>query len=261
MTRPQPTPLLYLRATLFWAGFSGSTIVFACTFPFLILLDWHGRFRVLSQWTRFNVWWLKVTCGLGFEVTGTEHLAGEAKVLLCKHQSTWETLGLQRVIPPQVWVLKRELMRIPLFGWGMSLVHPIAVDRSAGRKAISQLVRQGQDRLQRGLWVVIFPEGTRTAPGERGRYKLGGAVLAARSGRPVIPVAHNAGLYWPKGSFIKYPGTIRMQIGPPIPTEGRRAEDIMADAEEWIESHTNALCGIHSNTETQPGSEGHHNAP
>lgn len=237
-------PVLYVRAALFWVGLAGSTLAFGLVMPFLIPLSLLARYRVLSQWSRFNIWWLQLCCGIRYRVSGVEHLGDEAKVLMSKHQSTWETMGLQRIIPPQVWVLKKELMRIPIFGWGMSLVHAIAVDRDAGRKAMSQLVRQGVDRLERGMWVVIFPEGTRTAPGEKSRYRMGGGYLAARSGRPVIPVAHNAGLYWPRGSFVKYPGVIDVEIGPPIPTEGRRPEAIMADVEAWIEERTQILCRL-----------------
>jgi 1-acyl-sn-glycerol-3-phosphate acyltransferase len=234
-------PLLYIRSVLFWVGFALSTVLFALISPLTLPFNWHGRFGIMSQWTRFNVWWLRVTCGLGYEVQGQEHLAGEAGVLLCKHQSTWETIALQRFIPPQVWVLKRELMRIPFFGWGIAVTEPIAIDRGAGRRALEQLVEQGRDRLERGLWVVTFPEGTRVAPGERGRYKLGGAVLAARTGRPVVPVAHNAGIYWPRHSFIKYPGTVRVEIGAPIETRDREPEAILKEAEEWIESRQKEL--------------------
>jgi 1-acyl-sn-glycerol-3-phosphate acyltransferase len=237
-------PLLYLRATLFWLGFAPSTMLFALIGPLTRPLSWHGRYRIMSQWTRFNVWWLGLTCGLRYEVTGREHLAGEAGILLCKHQSTWETLALQRFIPPQVWVLKRELMRIPFFGWGLWVMEPIAIDRGAGRRALEQLVEQGGDRLERGLWVVMFPEGTRVAPGKRGRYKQGGAVLAARTGRPVVPVAHNAGIYWPRHSFIKYPGTIRVEIGPPIESRGRDPEAILKDVQDWIESRQKVLDAV-----------------
>ncbi|MBK1672883.1 1-acyl-sn-glycerol-3-phosphate acyltransferase [Ectothiorhodospira shaposhnikovii] len=253
MTEPASSkPELYLRAGLFWVGMALSTVLFALFSPLLLPLKWHGRFRLLSQWTRFNLWWLTLTCGLRYTVTGTEYLGGEARVLMCKHQSAWETLALQQFIPPQVWVLKQELLRIPFFGWALGMLEPIALDRAAGRKAMDQLVAQGLDRLDRGLWVVLFPEGTRTPPGHQGRYKVGGAVLAARSGRPVIPVAHNAGLFWPRNSFLKYPGTIQVEVGPPIPTEGRKPEAIMKDVQAWIESRTAVLCGLPGPDAGQP---------
>lgn len=136
---------------------------------------------------------------------------------------------------PQTWVMKRELLWIPIFGWGLALLEPIAIDRRAGRRAMDQVLAQGADRLARGVWVVVFPEGTRVPPGTRGRYHTGGALLAERTGRPVVPVAHNAGELWPRRSLRKYPGTVRVVIGPPIPSAGRRAADILADVENWIE--------------------------
>ncbi len=159
---------------------------------------------------------LKHLCGLDYRVEGREHLPGGAAIILSKHQSAWETIAFQEIFPPQTWVLKRELMWIPLFGWALALLRPIAIDRSAGRKAIEQVIEQGRERLQSGIWVVVFPEGTRVAPGTRKRYGMGGAVLAAETGYPVVPVAHNAGSFWPRRGFLKRPGTVRVVIGPVI---------------------------------------------
>lgn len=230
--------MLHLRALVFWVGFIGSTLVFGLmAAPLIWPLNWHGRYRVLSQWTRFNVWWLKISCGLSHRVQGLEHLQQpQAAIVLAKHQSAWETLALQQILPPQVWVLKRELMRIPFFGWAISMVDPVPLDRAAGRRALDNLVEAGCDRLKRGLWVVMFPEGTRIPPGQRGRYRVGGAVLAARSGHPIIPIAHNSGYFWPRKSLIKYPGVVDVVIGPPIATQGREPADILAEVEDWIET-------------------------
>lgn len=236
--------LLHLRALLFWAGFAGSTITFGLLAPLLWPLNWHGRYRILSQWTRFSVWWLGVTCGLRHRVHGAENLnQPQAAIVMAKHQSAWETLALQQILPPQVWVLKRELMRIPFFGWAIGMVDPVPLDRSAGRRALESLVSAGIDRLQRGLWVVLFPEGTRVPPGQRGRYRLGGAVLAARSGYPIIPIAHNSGSFWPRKSLVKLPGVVDVVIGPPIATEGRRPDAILAEVEAWIEGEVARLEG------------------
>jgi 1-acyl-sn-glycerol-3-phosphate acyltransferase len=142
---------------------------------------------------------------------------------------------LQMELPSVRWVLKRELLPIPFFGWGLAMLKPIAIDRKAGRRAVMQLVEQGRKILDAGYWVIIFPEGTRMRPGERGRYKIGGAVLATESGHPVVPVAHNAGEFWPRHSFIKWPGTVSVCFGPPIATEGKTAEQVTAEVEEWIE--------------------------
>lgn len=213
-----------------------ATIPFSLLGIFLYPMPFSVRYAVITRWTRLSLWWLRVVCRLKFQVEGRDHLpTGGAAVILAKHQSVWETLAFQLIFPPQVWVLKRELLRIPFFGWGLKALEPIAIDRNAGRKSAVQLIQQGRDRLQRGIWVVVFPEGTRVRPGEHRHYKTGGAVLAVKAGVPVIPVAHNAGSYWPsKGEGIR-PGTIRVSIGPLIETHGRTADEVNAEAEAWIE--------------------------
>ncbi|HSH29157.1 MAG TPA: lysophospholipid acyltransferase family protein [Thiohalobacter sp.] len=241
MPQRPPTLLLYLRSLLFWAMMLTSTLVLApitlLTFPF----PFRVRYLTATQWARFNLWFLGLSCGLRYRVEGTEHIPAQASIVFSKHQSTWETLALQRVFPPQVWVLKRELLRIPLFGWSLAMLEPIAIDRGAGRKAVDQLISQGRRRLAAGRWVIVFPEGTRTAPGQKAKYRIGGAVLAERSGAAVVPVAHNAGEFWPRHSFIKYPGEIRMVVGPPIAAEGKAAADILAEARDWIESNVDRI--------------------
>ena len=161
--------------------------------------------------------------------------------MLCKHQSAWETIALQKIFPPQVWVIKRELLWLPFFGWGLAMTSPVAIKRSEGREAIKQLLRQGKERLALGFCVVIFPEGTRIPFGQRGRYKIGGALLAASSGAPVVPVAHNAGRLWGRNSFLKYPGVITMSIGPAIDPAGLKAEEINQQVEKWIENEVTKL--------------------
>lgn len=224
-----------LRSWL-WLFLAGpSTIIFSLLGMVLFAAPFNVRYAVISRWTRFAVWWLRITCGLDFEVEGVENIPTDgAAVILAKHQSAWETLAFQLIFPPQVWVLKRELLNIPFFGWGLRMLEPIAIDRAAGRKAAIQLIQQGSDRLRRGIWVVVFPEGTRVAPGEHRRYKSGGAVLAVNAAVPVVPVAHNAGLFWPLDG-VKRPGTIRVVIGPLIQTVGRNPDEVNADAEAWIE--------------------------
>jgi 1-acyl-sn-glycerol-3-phosphate acyltransferase len=235
--------VLFLRSLLFALGWAASTVVFAplsvLTFP----LPVRARYRIISQWSRFSLWWLRLTCRVHYTIEGREHIPPGPAVILCKHQSAWETLALQRIFPPVVWVLKRSLLWIPFFGWGLAMLRPIAIERGAGRKALRALVDQGTARLREGWWVVVFPEGTRVAPGERGVYQAGGALLAERSGYPVVPVAHNAGELWGKQSFYRYPGTIRVVIGPPIETVGRRATEINALAEQWIEARMAEIAG------------------
>ena len=227
--------MLRFRSLLFTCGQWLSTILFA---PFCLLvfpLPFVLRYRFISQWARFNLWWLEKTCHLGCDIEGLENIPDRNGIVLCKHQSAWETLALQAVFRPQVWLLKRELLWIPFFGWGLAMLQPIAIDRASGRKALKQLREQGEQRLQAGSWVVIYPEGTRVAPGQHRKFAPGGAMLAAHSGYPVVPVAHNAGLYWPRRSFMKYPGRIRLVIGPAIDSRGRSAADINEQAEQWIE--------------------------
>ncbi len=207
------------------------------------VLPFPLRYRIISQWARWQVSLLKILCGLDYRVEGREHLPQGAAIIMSKHQSAWETIAFQEIFPPQTWVLKRELMWIPLFGWALALLRPIAIDRGAGRKAIEQVVGQGRDRLQSGIWVVVFPEGTRVAPGTRKRYGIGGAVLAAETGYPVVPVAHNAGSFWPRRGFLKKPGTVHVVIGPVIDPHGKTAEDIRRHAEEWIEGRMSDLEG------------------
>jgi 1-acyl-sn-glycerol-3-phosphate acyltransferase len=195
-----------------------------------------ARSRMASYWAHCSLFWLKLTCNLGFEVRGRENIPNHPSIILCKHQSAWETIALQVIFPPQIWVLKRELLYIPIIGWAWMAMDTIPIDRSAGREALKKLVTYGKDRLAKGLWVVIFPEGTRTAPGARSKYHIGGAWLAAHTQTTVVPVAHNAGLFWRKNAFLKYPGTITLSIGKPIETAGLKADVLNQQVEDWIET-------------------------
>ena len=199
------------------------------------------RYRAISLWAKMMLPILRVVCGIRHEVKGIENLPKEPCIVMCKHQSAWETLALQKIFPPQVWVLKRELLWIPFFGWALALTSPIAIKRSEGRAAARQLLTQGKERLAQGFCVVIFPEGTRVPYGQRGKYKIGGALLAASSGVPVIPVAHNAGRLWGRNAFSKHPGLITMSIGAPIQTQGLKADEINAKVEAWIENEIQTL--------------------
>lgn len=194
------------------------------------------RYRIISGWALIMMWLLRVVCGIRMEVKGAENIPTEPRILLCKHQSAWETIALQKVFPPQVWVLKRELLWLPFFGWGLAMTSPIAIKRSDGKGAMKQLLKQGKERMEMGFCVVIFPEGTRIPYGKKGKYKMGGALLSASSGVPVVPIAHNAGKLWGRNSFMKHPGVITMSIGQEIDPAGLKAEEINRSAEEWIEA-------------------------
>jgi 1-acyl-sn-glycerol-3-phosphate acyltransferase len=226
----------FLRSVLFFVLKAVFTVPFVlCVLP-LFFLPPLPRYRVIALWGRVVIWLARVILGIRFRVEGLEHLPAQPSVVLSKHQSAWETIAFQQIFPPLSFVLKKSLLHIPFFGWGLALFSPIAIDRAAGREAMKQVESQGKERLRAGFWVLVFPEGTRVAPGEKGNYQVGGAWLASKAGVPVVPVAHNAGRCWPKNAFVKRPGEITVRIGPPIPTAGRKATQVLAETEAWIES-------------------------
>lgn len=227
--------MLVLRSLLFLLGQVLAALLFTPVALLLYPLPPVTRSRLIAHWARFVIWWLGLTCRLTFRVEGRENLPESPSVILSKHQSAWETIAYQVIFPPQAWVLKRELLWIPFFGWGLAATEPIAIDRKAGIRALDKVIRDGIDRLRNGRWVVVFPEGTRVAPGKRGRYNPGGAMLAVRAGVPIVPVAHDAGRYWPRRGWLKHPGEIRVVIGPVIDTAGAHAKQVSRAAEEWIE--------------------------
>ena len=230
-----PYLLLWLRSLAFWIVFPVSLVLFATLLILTVPFSLKTRWALVQVWVNFILWWLRVTCKLSHNVQGAEHIGQEAGIVFSKHQSTWETIALQKIFPLQVWVAKRELMWIPFFGWGLALMKCIHIKRGTGKAAIKQLVSQGRARMDEGIWVVIFPEGTRIAAGKKGRYRIGGAVLAEQTGRSIVPVAHNAGEYWPRRSFIKRPGVIQVRIGAPISPEGKTAQQLLDEASGWIE--------------------------
>jgi 1-acyl-sn-glycerol-3-phosphate acyltransferase len=231
-----------LRSLLFTAALLVITPPYAllalATFPLPPLV----RYRVISGWSRTALFLARRLLGIDWKVEGHENLPACPAVILSKHQSAWETIAFQHIFPPQVYILKRELLWIPFFGWGLALMSPIAIDRSRGFAALRNIARRGRERLEQGFWVVIFPEGTRVDPGERRAYHLGGAWLAAASGAPIVPVAHNAGRVWPRNAFIKRSGTVTVRIGPPIESRDRDPKMLNALAETWIEEQQKALC-------------------
>jgi 1-acyl-sn-glycerol-3-phosphate acyltransferase len=200
-----------------------------------VLLPRYVTFTAAAAWARSVLFMLRWLCKLDYVVQGLEHLPATSSVVLVKHSSAWETIAQLRIFPPHTWVLKRELMWIPVLGWVLLKLKPIAIDRKGGRAAVQQVLDQGRQRLAEGVWVVIFPEGTRVPVGETRRYGVSGALLAEAAGLPVIPVAHNAGDYWPRRSWLKRPGTIRVVIGPPIPTAGVDARVVNERTQRWIE--------------------------
>jgi len=194
------------------------------------------RYRIITLWTRLVVAAAEGICGIRYRVLGAENIPHEPCVVLSKHQSAWETLAFQVIFPPQVYVIKRELLWIPFFGWGLAMLSPIAIDRASGGRAVRQMLEQGRERLARGFWVIVFPEGTRVAPGTRRTYQTAGAAIAVHAGAPVLPVAHNAGTCWRRKAFLKYPGTVTVSIGKPLASDGVKADALTRSAEDWIEA-------------------------
>ena len=207
----------------------------------LALAGWmmpiNWRQAVAGTWGRFNLFAQSSICRLNYELTGEKHLSTAPAIVMSKHQSAWETIALRALVQNnQAWVLKRELMWLPVFGWAMATLGPIAIDRKAGKKAARQVIEQGSAFLGMGRTVIIFPEGTRTAPGARKKYGIGGGLLAEKTGVPVIPIAHNAGVFWRRRGIRKYPGTIQVVIGEPMNVNGLSAAQITRNVETWIET-------------------------
>ena len=224
-----------LRSALFLVVAVLVTVPFGILVPAGRLFGRRAPFHVARLYADVMLRWVRVSLGISHEVRGWEHVPKGPVVILAKHQSAWETLFIESHFPPQCWIVKKELMWLPFVGWGLWAIRAIAIDRSSGRTARDQIVEQGAERLKEGFWVTIFPEGTRVAPGKRGRYGMGGAFLAAKTGTPVLPIAHNAGEFWGRYSFKKTAGVVTVVIGPPIETAGREAAEVSRDVEEWIE--------------------------
>jgi 1-acyl-sn-glycerol-3-phosphate acyltransferase len=234
--------MIFLRSLVFAIAQALITplysIVALATFP----LPRLARYRIISGWSHVMIWLAKAVLGIDYRVVGKENLPKSPAVILSKHQSTWETLAFQVIFPPQVLVLKRELLWIPFFGWGLALTSPIAIDRSSGARALKRMAVLGRERLAQGFWIAIFPEGTRVKPGERGKYHEGGAWLAVQCGALVVPVAHNAGLLWGRNAFLKRPGTVTVEIGTPIDSRPHTPESLNKLVEKWIEDRMATLC-------------------
>lgn len=238
--------LLPLRIVLFYLLLALTAFVWCLiSLVFAPFMSFRKRYRfVIQTWCRSAVWLAKTIVGLRYEVTGQENIPETPCVILSKHQSTWETFFLSAYFEPLSQVLKRELLYVPFFGWAMLLLKPIAIDRENPKAALRQLAKQGHERLMQGAWVLIFPEGTRVPVGQTGKFSRGGAALAVNANRPVLPIAHNAGMYWPKAGWGKRPGTIRVVIGPAMQAESegpRAVAELNQRAEDWINLQVSQL--------------------
>lgn len=227
--------MIALRSALFLA----TLVVFTPFYWAIVMLSGPfsrlARYRVIAGWPRLATWLSRCLLGIHYEVHGRGNIPREPCVILSKHQSAWETIAYTSIFPPHVYVIKRELLWIPFLGWGLGLMSPIAINRADRKRAMQRMTELGGKRFKQGFSIMVYPEGTRVAVGRRGAYKLGGAVLAVNNRARVLPVAHNAGLVWPRKSFLKYPGKVTVVIGPPIETAGLTATQVMRRVEDWIE--------------------------
>jgi len=225
--------MIFFKNFLFYLG------VIPVTF-FLTLFGWclfftpfSVRYWIITRWSHFFIFWAKTICGISYTVEGLENIPEGNAIVFSNHQSMWETIFFQVILPPQSWILKKELIQIPVFGWGLALIEPIAIDRRKSN-SIKELIRLGKKCLKSGRFVIIFPEGTRVNPGENKRFTRSGAALAHASEYPVLPIAHDAGRLWPRGFLIRKAGTIHVKIGPLIETKGKGTDEINHEAEKWI---------------------------
>ncbi|MBD3669612.1 MAG: 1-acyl-sn-glycerol-3-phosphate acyltransferase [Gammaproteobacteria bacterium] len=231
------TGVAYVRSILFSLGFIVLLILIT---PVVLIMavtriPYTIRYATMRQWARFCIWWLKLTCKIRYEIEGAENIPDEPVIVFSKHQSTWETLFLPSLTSRhQAWILKQELMWVPFFGWAMAAIGTIPIIRGSGRTAIKRIIESGRRYMNEGSWIMVFPEGTRVAPGEEKRFGIGGAMLAASTSARVLPVAHNAGEFWPRKGFIKYAGTIRVVIGEPIDTADMKADTVNEVIDAWM---------------------------
>jgi 1-acyl-sn-glycerol-3-phosphate acyltransferase len=228
---------LYARSTLFWIGLIIVTIFYFCIMLFIAVLPLPLRRKIIMTWADVMLYWLEKTCGIHYTVTGQENIPKEPCIIVSNHESAWETIAFQIIFPKHLWVLKRELLWIPLFGWTLKMIGPIAINRSDRSAAMQQILKQGRACLDEGLWLLVFPQGTRLPPNDPTPYKLGAARMSSGFNVPLLPVAMNAGDFWPRNSFVKKPGTVSVIIGPPIFPEGRSPEIITEEVETWIRTH------------------------
>ncbi len=235
------TLTITLRSLAFHIGYLLATAWIGLTAPFFFWLPYNSISKYILCWNRFTLWWLKVCCNIHIEVRGAENIPTSPVVYLSNHQSALETYFLQLYFRPVATILKRELLHIPGFGWGLRLMKPIAIDRASPREAIRQMMRQGHERLAEGLSLLIFPEGSRKVPGTQHKFARGGAGIAVNAGVDVIPVAHNAGVYCPKDEWLRKPGTIVVVIGKPITTTDKTPAEVTELAQNWVYTVLNSI--------------------
>ena len=227
-----------LRSLVYTTLFIAITAVFGVIvlISAVLPLSLEQRYVIPRTWGRLLTWLAGVVCGLTYTIEGRENLPDRPFISLWKHSSTWDTLAQMFVVPMASWLLKREVVWIPIVGWAVSTYKPIAINRSAGHSAVNQVIAQGRQRLAAGMGIVVYPEGTRMLPGETRKYGISGALLATQTGAPVVPIAHNSGYFWKRRAWMKYPGTIRVVIGPAIDPTGMDPRELSTRVQQWIEA-------------------------
>ena len=228
--------MTYLRSAIFLLGMTIATCLWVIPSVVARIFPYRICFAIVSSWCTFNLLLAKYVCGIRYEITGAENIPTQACVIMSNHQSTWETLAFPSIFPTLTWVIKKELLYVPLFGWGIAATQPIALDRKQGKKSMRQLIDDGIKKLGLGRFILIFPEGTRIPYGEIRPLKVGGFVLAQEAKTIILPVAHDAGRLWPRHSFLKYPGTISLHIGKPIHTNELTPEQVRQKYANWLQA-------------------------
>jgi 1-acyl-sn-glycerol-3-phosphate acyltransferase len=244
--------MIFLRSLLFMVFMVATTPLIVLALLCVFWLPSRQRRLFVMPWVRLVMWMIRHLLGIAHRIEGAEHIPAQPCIVLCKHQSAWETFALQVIFPLTAFVYKKELHWLPFFGWGIKLMPFVGIDRAAGKAALNQVAERGKRRLAEGYSVVIFPEGTRVPPGQHRRYKIGGAWLAVAAGAPVVPVALDSGECWRRNAFLKTPGTVTVSIGPAIDPAGKSAEEVNALAEQWVEAEMRRISPHRYRHETQP---------
>jgi 1-acyl-sn-glycerol-3-phosphate acyltransferase len=236
-----------IRSLFFTAYMMVSALLFGAFMTLCFWAPYHVQFAIARRWARILFWVLDKVCGLNFSVEGRERIPTGNHIVMSNHTSAWETIAQFLIFPPQVWVLKRELLWIPFIGWGLKLLRPISINRGAGHRAVNQVLEQGKSRLADGLWIIIFPEGTRVVAGETRKFGVSGALLAAETGKYIVPLSHNASTFWVRRGIVKKPGTVHVVIGAPISSTGKDPRTLNEEVKQAIEAGLAHIAGTHAN--------------
>ena len=248
--------MLTIRSLLFTSFLFITAILGAMLVLLFFWAPGRVHWAITDGWCRLSLWAGDFFCGLKTVVEGRENIPSEPSVVMIKHTTALETYWQVTMFPRTAWVVKRELLWIPFFGWALALsLEAIGVNRGSGASAVKQVIRLGKEKLAKGIWVTIFPEGTRMPPGETRRYGSSGAALASEAGCKIVPVAHNAGDFWPRRGFYKRPGTVRFVIGPPIDATQQTPKETNVLVQNWIESTMHEISDAYKNKTRELSSE------